>query len=104
MIVLAATPFLAPHNLRFRRGDLSRADECQASECELLNRDLWQVGWGRVQVVPSVQVAYDRGTAEDIADKLERQKKGLGWFEEVPGWRDDVTVSFENAECVYSLR
>lgn len=61
MVVLAATPFLAPHNLRFRRGDQERRDqdgeaECQASECELINRDMWEGGWGRVQVVPSVQV------------------------------------------------
>lgn len=46
MIVLAATPFLAPYNLRFRRGNLALSDECQASECELVNRDLWQLGWG----------------------------------------------------------
>lgn len=53
MAVLAATPFLPPFNVRFRRG---RANECAASECELVSRDLWEKGWGRVQVVPSVQV------------------------------------------------
>lgn len=56
MVVLAATPFLAPYNLRYRRGDKRKEGECQASECELVNRDLWEAGWGRVQVVPSVQV------------------------------------------------
>ena len=41
-----------------------------------------------------MQLAYDRGTAEDVAAKLDRQKKSLGWYEEVPTWNDDVTVTF----------
>lgn len=61
MAVLAPTPFLPPHNLRFRRG---REGECAASECELICRDLWEVGWGRVQVVPSVQVSWRCSGAE----------------------------------------
>lgn len=55
MAVLSATPFLPPHNLRFRRG---REGECAASECELVCRDLWELGFGRIQVVPSVQVSH----------------------------------------------
>lgn len=57
MAVLAATPFLGANGLRFRRSDPMRKDECAGSECELICRDLWERGFGRVQVVPSVQVS-----------------------------------------------
>jgi alpha-1,3-mannosyltransferase len=62
LAVLAATPFLEPNRLRFRRSDGSR-DECAASECSLIANDLWKAGWGRVQVVPSVQVSRARCNA-----------------------------------------
>lgn len=56
MAVMSATPFLAPYNVRFRRSD-EETEECRASECELISRDFWKVGFGRIQVVPSVQVS-----------------------------------------------
>ncbi|RSH93260.1 hypothetical protein EHS25_007614 [Saitozyma podzolica] len=88
LAVLAATPFLEPNRLRFRRSDGSR-DECAASECSLIANDLWKAGWGRVQVVPSVQVSYERNVAEDILEELSKQKKELGWEDGVPpDWRD----------------
>lgn len=55
MAVLAATPFLQ-HDVRFRRSDTS-IDECAASECSLLASDFWREGFGRVQIVPGVQVS-----------------------------------------------
>ena len=56
MAILDPRAFLAPHNVRFRRGDQSKR-ECSASECSLLAEDFWAKGFGRVQVVPSVQVS-----------------------------------------------
>jgi alpha-1,3-mannosyltransferase len=55
MAVLSPTPFTKPYNTRFRRGNLAKG-ECAASECTLICSDFWKAGWGRVQVVPSVQV------------------------------------------------
>jgi alpha-1,3-mannosyltransferase len=55
MAVLSPTPFTKPYNTRFRRGNLAKG-ECAASECTLVCSDFWKAGWGRVQVVPSVQV------------------------------------------------
>lgn len=55
MVVMDPEPFLPPHNVRFRRSDLMKG-ECAASECGLLCSDYWKEGFGKVQVVPSVQV------------------------------------------------
>ena len=49
------TPLLR-HNVRFRRGDKGQG-ECAASECSLVCSDYWKAGYGRIQVVPSVQVS-----------------------------------------------
>ena len=56
LAVLSATPFLPPHNVRFRRGDAGNL-ECAASECGLIAQDFWKVGMGRVQVIPAIQVS-----------------------------------------------
>ena len=55
LAVLSPKPFLPPHNVRFRRGDVGRG-ECTASECGLVSQDFWKAGMGRVQIVPTVQV------------------------------------------------
>jgi alpha-1,3-mannosyltransferase len=57
MAVLSPTPFTKPYNTRFRRGNKEKG-ECAASECTLICSDFWKAGWGRVQVVPSVQVRH----------------------------------------------
>lgn len=57
MVVMDPAPFLPPHNVRFRRGDHEKG-ECSASECSLIAQDLWKAGFGRIQVVPSVQVSF----------------------------------------------
>ena len=56
MAIMSPTPFTKPYNVRFRRGDRQKG-ECAASECSLVCSDYWKSGWGRVQVVPSVQVS-----------------------------------------------
>lgn len=55
--MLDPAPFLPPHNVRFRRGNAENG-ECAASECGLIATDFWKAGYGRVQVVPSVQVSH----------------------------------------------
>lgn len=56
MVIMDPRPFLPPHNVRFRRSDVEKG-ECAASECGLVCSDYWKEGFGRVQVVPSVQVS-----------------------------------------------
>ena len=56
MAVIDPKVFLPPYNVRFRRSDL-KAGECAASECSLFCNDLWRMGLGRIQVVPSVRVS-----------------------------------------------
>lgn len=55
MVIMDPRPFLPPHNVRFRRSDANKG-ECAASECGLVCSDYWKEGFGKVQVVPSVQV------------------------------------------------
>ncbi|WVR08052.1 hypothetical protein IAU60_005098 [Kwoniella sp. DSM 27419] len=91
MAVLSPEPFLPPHNVRFRRSDKTK-DECAASECTLIAADYWKVGHGKVQVVPSVQFAYERDVALDIMEDLAKQKLKLGWVDGVPPAALDTAV------------
>lgn len=95
MAVLSPTPFLPPTNVRFRRSDAKR-DECAASECTLIAADFWKYGYGRVQVVPSVQLAYGRDVALKTAVELRKTQAKLGWkeWEGVPPYNLDTTVSW----------
>lgn len=87
--VLSPTPFLPPFKVRFRRG---APGECAASECTLLAADFWKYGWGRIQVVPSVQVAYDRKTALVSARLLREKQSKLEWKNGVPPRHLDSAV------------
>ncbi|KAI8451358.1 CAP59 protein [Phakopsora pachyrhizi] len=57
LIVLDARPFKEPYNLRFRSADL-KTKECRSSECQLLAKDFWSLGFDRWVLVPSVSVTY----------------------------------------------
>ena len=81
MVVLSPVPLLA--GVRLRRGDLEKG-ECSAAECSQLASDYWKAGFGRVQIVPSVQLTYWRDVALDVRDALEEQQKELGWKNGVP--------------------
>ncbi|WVN89960.1 uncharacterized protein L203_105190 [Cryptococcus depauperatus CBS 7841] len=83
LVVLAPKPFLPPYNVRFRRSDRSKG-ECAASECTLIASDFWKIGFGKIGVVPSVQLAYERDTAQDIIEDVGKQKEELGWNDGVP--------------------
>lgn len=60
MVVMDPAPFLPPHHVRFRRSDPA-VGECAASECGLVCADYWKAGFGKIQVVPSVQVSPSPG-------------------------------------------
>ncbi len=56
LAIMNPAPFLPPRDVRFRRSDLEK-EECAASECTLVCGDFWKEGFGKIQVVPSVQVS-----------------------------------------------
>ncbi|KAJ9115579.1 hypothetical protein QFC20_000904 [Naganishia adeliensis] len=83
MVIMDPRPFLPPHNVRFRRSDVEKG-ECAASECGLVCSDYWKEGFGRVQVVPSVQLAYERDVAIQTEYMMQKQRRGLGWRDGTP--------------------
>ncbi|GHJ85676.1 hypothetical protein NliqN6_2078 [Naganishia liquefaciens] len=83
MVVMDPAPFLPPHNVRFRRSDVARG-ECAASECGLVCADYWKAGFGKVQVVPSVQLAYERDVAIQTEYLMQQQRLELGWRDGTP--------------------
>lgn len=83
MVVLNPKPFLPPYNVRFRRS--SHADgECAASECTLICSDFWKHGFGKIQVVPSIQLAYERDVAVQTEYRMQQERHALGWEDGVP--------------------
>eukprot|EP00842_Homolaphlyctis_polyrhiza_P004159 jgi/Hompol1/4744/HPOL_000501-RA len=67
--VLNSEPFYK-HAVRFRQGDIA-GGECAASECQLIAKDFWSHGYGRVLMVPQAKVVYDlKHHAQVRADKL----------------------------------
>lgn len=81
LAVLDPAPFFLPHKVRFRRGGMG---ECAASECSIICSDFWKAGHGRIQVVPSVQLAYGREVALETAKRLREDTLALGWKGGVP--------------------
>lgn len=67
--------------------------ECPASECSLLDKDLWNAGMGRIGIVPRVRVAYGFDVFDDIfqgqleidrgyyADSSKRKDEKIEWRE-----------------------
>jgi len=53
LVVLDSAPFYK--GVRFRR---NKPDECSSSECSLLGKDFWKLGYGRAVIVPSVKLTY----------------------------------------------
>ena len=73
--VIAASPVL-DRRVHFRRSAPPPDDECYMGEPTLFAKDLWRLGIGRVQVVPSVNVGYDEST-EEARDRRGRVEDGL---------------------------
>lgn len=57
IIALDPTPFKYPQGLTFRAADRT-AGECPSSECQLLAKDFWSLGFDRWIIVPKVAVTY----------------------------------------------
>mmetsp|Transcript_24964 Transcript_24964/g.61768 ORF Transcript_24964/g.61768 Transcript_24964/m.61768 type:complete len:457 (-) Transcript_24964:151-1521(-) len=69
--VLNPKPFLQD-GVRFRRGEL-KDGECSGSECTLLCKDFWELGWDRIMVVPAVKISYgEKNIAYEEIVKLRR--------------------------------
>lgn len=45
--------------VRFRPGVLASPDDCRASECTMITRDMWHLGFRTILADPTVQVAYE---------------------------------------------
>jgi alpha-1,3-mannosyltransferase len=60
---LDAEPFYK--GVRFRRSYLDKG-ECAASECSLMAKDFWRLGYGRVIIVPSVKIVYWSESHEQV--------------------------------------
>ena len=89
--VIAAKPIMQ-RRIRFRR---NVEGECYMGEPTLFAKDLWRLGIGRIQVVPTVNVGYDNGTerARDVHGRVEDylnmtsgalQTKRVEWQENPP--------------------
>lgn len=67
--VIAARP-IRERVIRFRR---NVDGECYMGEPTLFAKDLWRLGLGRIQIVPTVNVGYDSGTEEarDVHGRVE---------------------------------
>ena len=67
--VISAAPIME-RRIRFRR---NIEDECYMGEPTLFAKDLWRLGLGRIQVVPTVNVGYDNRTEEarDLHGRVE---------------------------------
>ncbi|BFZ59267.1 hypothetical protein YB2330_000273 [Saitoella coloradoensis] len=97
--IMSAKPLqMEEKNVRFRSGN-SDVGECKASECELICRDFWKSGHGKIAVVPRVAVSYELQTYEllkgvheesdpyiyeldsSIADEGFKRSRFSGWFE-----------------------
>ncbi|KIW26269.1 hypothetical protein, variant [Cladophialophora immunda] len=70
--VFTAKPLLR-HNITFRA---SRHDECHMGEPLLLCKDFWKYGYGRIAVVPSVNIGYND-------DESRQTKKRYGFATEI---------------------
>lgn len=57
IVALTPTPFRAPTGLKFRAAD-RKIDECPSSECQLLAKDFWSLGFDKWILVPKVAVTY----------------------------------------------
>ncbi|KAH6594574.1 hypothetical protein BASA50_006524 [Batrachochytrium salamandrivorans] len=67
MVVLNSEPFYK-HHVRFRRGNQT-SGECAASECQLIAKDFWELGYGKALVVPHVRLVYDLWLHESVRKK-----------------------------------
>lgn len=72
--VIAGAP-IVQQKIRFRRSNVS-TDECYMGEPTLFAKDLWRLGLGRIQVVPSINVVYAEETEFNVVKDLRGRVEG----------------------------
>jgi alpha-1,3-mannosyltransferase len=89
--VISARPFM-DGRLRFRA---EAKGECHLGEPVHLAKDLWRLGYGRIAVIPSVNVGYSvddtriakdmHGSVSSVVEKESAQQNRIVWEEKPPG-------------------
>jgi hypothetical protein len=69
-VVIDAMPFYE-HVIKFRRG---KPNECSESECSLFCKDLWNLGYGKIALVPNIALAYSFEDYEKVRTPWENLK------------------------------
>lgn len=90
-VAMVGKPFLEG-KIKFRS---SVEGECRLGEPVHLAKDLWNLGYGKIAVVPSVNVAYtlegsaqtkkDHGTVSSWVEKEEEDAHKIEWIKRPPG-------------------
>ncbi|KAK4235105.1 glycosyltransferase [Achaetomium macrosporum] len=79
--VFTAAP-LIENGIRFRA---ERKGECHQGEPQLFCKDLWFHGYGKIAVVPTVNLEY----SNEAAKKIKEAKGYASRWVSAPGWRDE---------------
>ncbi|PCD33862.1 hypothetical protein FGRA07_09017 [Fusarium graminearum] len=90
---IGASPFL--NGLRFRE---SHPKECFQGEPTLLSKDLWHRGFGKIAVIPSVNLEYS-------IEQTAKIKQLKGYVSDIVGNEDDDAIEWkysppENVKCM----
>ena len=70
-VVIDSRPFY-DHNLKFRSG---HPGECKESECSLFCKDLWNLGYGKIALIPNILVSYTEKEFRYFRTKWESLKE-----------------------------
>ena len=73
--IIAGAP-IVQQKIQFRRNNAT-IDECYMGEPTLFAKDLWRLGLGRIQVVPSVNVIYGEETELNVVKELRGRVEGI---------------------------
>lgn len=85
--VLDPAPFYEVPPVKFRMADLAHG-ECSASECSLICNDYFAKGYGRIQMVPRVKLAYDK-KVYDIIHPERKNLTAIRGYKRIGGLPDD---------------
>lgn len=81
--VFGAEPLLLGESgVRFRR---ARQGECHQGEPQLFCKDLWWMGFGKIAVVPTVNLEY----SNEAGEKIKKAKGYVSQFVDVAQWVDE---------------
>merc|ERR1712060_758931 len=72
MVAINASAFYA--GVRFRRGLITyNPNECLESECAVISRDMWRLGFQTILADPTVQVAYEYDTGYHLVHNMSEE-------------------------------